>query len=761
MTSTFALDDWLEFLHGPAFVVSKDGVVVGSNKAARVPFGALQRPLATSFAELPLPERQHLVEQAPTTVRLSNVDFLLSPSAENDHVVARMALESQPYTFVSGESRRDLHSLIGLSDLLADTDLSLPQRRLVEGIADHARHLFDHVANMQELEQMRDHRLQLHAGAHRLSDIIDKVITSVRESRRLGSVELTSTLAPGVPRGVVVDGERMRELLFLLVENGVAAAKSRVHIDVSATEDELHIAVVDDGSGVPLSEQSQLFLPYRRQGPGGVSRGTGFGLLLARNLTAQMGGRIWYDPADLRGSAFHCIVPRQDATAEEFVPLPSLRRRELRIIVAGPDDERCHFLQQQCVGSGSVCGRVESVDALEALLEESLDAGRPYHLALLCLRDESVSTGELSAQLLSTFRGLKVLEVGERPSPQALWADVYRACERVPRTVRPSPFKQRALTANERVLVVDPQSARRWLIRRVLQDAGFDVDAVSTPETARRAFTAVQHTLLVVDGSLRLHGVPLIHALLHADVQPRPGDTQVIAIGPRNDEAAPASAAWVPTPLRRQGVLDAIDRVQRNHPITQNTRTFELQLAALARAVAQGDWSSSSRIVDEARSRLSQEALEDMRAAIDQKSTSAASRTLARLRADLGRSEPSQRTKHTTGEFTKETARLAVERLIPAYLDERAADLEVLKAAVTELNFASVRQVAHRVAGTGTTFGFPELTQLGVRLHKAADQKDGKLLAQLVDAFDHFLQQAQDGREQASARLAALLQPSS
>ena len=172
----------------------------------------------------------------------------------------------------------------------------------------------------------------------RLTSIVDALLNAAR----LDAGELTVSLVPTDVASVVVDvvtaaahsgnghrlvaevgpepvaaqadPEKLRQVLDQLVSNAVKYSPGGGLVSVSAQrrQDTVEVAVADEGVGIPSAERERIFAKFYKAGGG---QGTGLGLFIAQGLVREMGGRIWVDSEEGRGSrfAFELPVAKEDA----------------------------------------------------------------------------------------------------------------------------------------------------------------------------------------------------------------------------------------------------------------------------------------------------------------------------------------------------------------------------------------------------------------------------------------------------------------
>jgi signal transduction histidine kinase len=110
---------------------------------------------------------------------------------------------------------------------------------------------------------------------------------------------------------IEADQGQISQLLVILVENALLAARGVLRISTAVEGDLVHLRVVENGAGVPAELLPRLFQPFvtgrRRDGPGG---GNGLGLAIARGIAERHGGAIEAGRSDLGGARFEVVLPR-------------------------------------------------------------------------------------------------------------------------------------------------------------------------------------------------------------------------------------------------------------------------------------------------------------------------------------------------------------------------------------------------------------------------------------------------------------------
>ncbi|MGA7804685.1 ATP-binding protein [Bradyrhizobium sp.] len=261
-----------------------------------------------------------------------------------DTAEAASRAKSDFLAIMSHEVRTPMTGMVGMIDLLADTELSEQQQRYTAMAKESADGLLSVINDILDFSKLEAGRLLPEAIDFDIAHLVRGVETVMRKKIEDKGLAFEVVSAPDLPQWLNGDPSRIRQILLNLVNNAVKFTEhGSVRIDVShrALSDgrkQLSIAVLDSGVGIAPDVQQQLFKPFM-QADTSISRkygGSGLGLAICKQLCAMMGGSIEIDSEIGRGSTFRFSVtcsaglPR---IGEEQVPLaPSFN--SLKILVA-------------------------------------------------------------------------------------------------------------------------------------------------------------------------------------------------------------------------------------------------------------------------------------------------------------------------------------------------------------------------------------------------------------------------------------------
>jgi two-component system phosphate regulon sensor histidine kinase PhoR len=276
-------------------------------------------PVATSREPKPTETVPIETERGERWISISAVEFFGGIVYAFRDLTEEHHLEELRTEFVataSHELRTPLAAVYGAAQTLRRHDFALDEAgrdRFVSLIVDESERL-SRIVNEILLATQLDARVVEFAGeSFDGADVVERVVESAR-LHAPPSVTL-EVIAPSRAALVAGDRDKVRQVLVNLVENAIKYSPDGGHVEVGVepVEDEevVRFHVRDEGLGIPADQQGRIFEKFFRLDPGmarGVG-GTGLGLYICSELVERMGGRIWVESNEGRGSTFFCELP--------------------------------------------------------------------------------------------------------------------------------------------------------------------------------------------------------------------------------------------------------------------------------------------------------------------------------------------------------------------------------------------------------------------------------------------------------------------
>ncbi len=591
-----------KFISDYDFKPTQDFVNYEKEKISRLTRDELYEELKKSYAQLKEEIKAH--KKTEDELKKAKIEAERANEAKSEFLAS-----------MSHEIRTPMNAIIGMAELLSDTSLSNEQKGFVETLEKAGDTLLSLINDVLDLSKIEAGDAELEETNFDLGELIEGTCDVMAVRARKKNIEFLSRIEPNVPVNLVGDPARLRQVLVNLIGNAIKFTdEGEIVLNINLLHEEdpeylepkeersvcLLFFVKDSGIGIPKDKQDKVFESFKQADSSTTRKygGTGLGLSISKKITLLMGGKMWVESEEGRGSKFCFTAPfklQEEKDGETFVKPGEIDMEEMSILIVDDNATNRLILREILLVWDAKITEAEDGKEAISIIKSAYSRNKPFDLVLLdCRMPEVDGIGVakfLREQKNSDATTIMMLSSAYKPN-DLKQIDKYGIGAYLLKPVKREELKNAILTTlglwkaqvkkeklekrkkttvilpHLKILLVEDNPDNRLLIEAFLKKTPVEIDTAENGQIAVDKFKDNRYDIVLMDMQMPvMDGFTATKAIRDWEKKNHRSETPILALtayamkGDRSKTMGVGCSDYLTKPVKKEKLLDALRRL--------------------------------------------------------------------------------------------------------------------------------------------------------------------------------------------------------
>lgn len=323
-------------------------------------------------------------------LKIKNIEF----EQARDKAREASKAKSEFLATMSHEIRTPMNSIIGMAELLLDTELNTQQKKYVEIFQQAGESLLTLIDDILNLSKIEAGKIEIEKNHFNLIETVENVAEMMAFKAYNKGLEMPLRISSDIPQCVIGDSERLKQILINIIGNAVKFThQGEIFLDLRVDESYqeskkkiINFVVKDTGIGIKKEKQKTIFDNFTQADSSSTRKygGTGLGLTISKQLVELMGGKIWLKSEPGLGSSFYFSIPFEITEKNKnSTNTQKLNFNNLNILAVDDNPTNLFILKEMLADKGANVTTAANGEQAITFLEKSIENKNHFQIILM------------------------------------------------------------------------------------------------------------------------------------------------------------------------------------------------------------------------------------------------------------------------------------------------------------------------------------------------------------------------------------------